>query len=125
MNMSHSLVNRKTIVVSIAVIVSLLHFLTGPNYRGPGPVIVNGYMLDILVPFAMYLVLGIMQEPVQLNSAARGAFVFAVGAVSETLQFFNVPIFGQTFDPLDYLMFVVGILLGIVFERKLLSRIPA
>ena len=123
--MSQSLVNRKTIVVFIAVVVGLLHFVTGPGYRGPCPVFVNGYMIDILLPFAMYLVLGLIEGPVQLNSFARGAFVFAVGAVTETLQFFNIPIFGQTFDLLDYLMFNVGILLGIVFERIVLSRIPA
>jgi len=122
--MSQSFVNRKTIVVIIAVFVGLLHFLTGSGYRGPCPIFVNGYMIDILLPFAMYLVLGFIEEPVQLNSAARGALVFAVGAVTETLQYFDVPIFGQTFDLLDYLMFVVGILLGIVFERIVLSRIP-
>jgi hypothetical protein len=123
--MSQSLVNRKTVVVFIAVVVGLLHFLTGPGYGGPWPVFVNGYMIDILLPFAMYLVLGLIERPVQLNRAARGALVFAAGAVSETLQFFNVPIFGRTFDPLDYLMFAAGILLGIVFERIVLSRIPA
>ncbi|HSV85487.1 MAG TPA: hypothetical protein VLH85_02860 [Levilinea sp.] len=123
--MGQSLVNRKTIVVFISVAVGLLHFLTGPGYGGPWPVFVNGYMIDILLPCAMYLVLGIIEGPFQLNGAARGALVFAAGAVSETLQFFNVPIFGQTFDPLDYLMFAAGILLGIVFERFVLSRIPA
>jgi hypothetical protein len=122
--MSQSLFNRKTIVVVIAVVVGLLHFLTGPRYHGPCQTFVNGYMIDILLPFAMYLLLGIIKGKILLNSVARGTFVFAVGAVTETLQYFNVPIFGQTFDLLDYLMFGIGILLGIIFENIVLSRIP-
>jgi hypothetical protein len=122
--MSQSFVNRKGMVVLIAVVVGLLHFLTGPRYRGPFPAFVNGYMIDILVPFAMYLVLGVAKQSILRTGIARGAFVFAIGAITETLQYFGVPIFGRTFDLLDYLMFGVGIGLAVVFERVVLSRIP-
>jgi len=122
--MSQSPVSHKIIVVFIAVVVALLHFLTGPSYRGPFPAFVNGYMIDILLPFAMYLVLGVARQSVLRSGIARGVFVFAIGAVTETLQYFGVPIFGQTFDLLDYLMFGVGIGLAVVFERIVLSRIP-
>ena len=121
--MSQSLVNRKVIVVSIAVVVGLLHFLTGPRYRGPFPAFVNGYMIDILLPLAMYLVLGITRQKILRSGVARGVFVFAIGAVTETLQYFGVPIFGRTFDLLDCAMFGVGIGLAVVFERIVLSRI--
>jgi hypothetical protein len=122
--MSQSFVNRKGMVVLIAVVVGLLHFLTGPRYRGPFTAFVNGYMIDILVPFAMYLVLGVAKQSILRTGIARGAFVFAIGAITETLQYFGVPIFGRTFDLLDYLMFGVGIGLAVVFERIVLSRIP-
>jgi hypothetical protein len=111
--------------VCIAVAVGLLHFLTGPGYRGPFPVFVNGYMIDILLPFAMYLVLGIANQSILRSGVARGGFVFAVGAVTETLQYFGVPIFGRTFDLLDYLMYGIGIGLAALFEGVVLSRIPA
>jgi hypothetical protein len=111
--------------VCIAVVVGLLHFLTGPGYGGPFPVFVNGYMIDILLPFAMYLVLGIANQSILRSGVARGGFVFAVGATTETLQYFGVPIFGRTFDLLDYLMFGIGIGLAAVFEWVVLSRIPA
>jgi hypothetical protein len=122
--MSQSLVSRKVVVVLIAVVVGLLHFLTGPEYRGPFPAFVNGYLIDILLPFAMYLVLGVADLAILRSGIARGAFVFAIGAVSETLQYFGVPIFGRTFDLLDFLMFGAGIGLAVVFERMVLSRIP-
>jgi hypothetical protein len=81
-------------------------------------------MIDILLPFAMYLVLGVAGQSVLRSGIARGVFVFALGAVTETLQYFGVPLFGRTFDVLDYLMFGVGIGLAVVFERIVLSRIP-
>jgi hypothetical protein len=117
-------VHRKVIVVSIAVAVGLLHFLTGPGYRGPFPVFVNGYMIDILLPFAMYLVLGMAEQKILVSGLARGVVMFAVGATTETLQYFGVPVFGRTFDPLDYLMFAIGIGLAAAFEKIVVSRIP-
>ena len=123
--MRQSLVNRKVIVVFIAVVVGLLHFLTGPGYRGPVPVFVNGYMIDILLPFAMVLVLGIANQSILRSGIARAGFVFAIGAITETLQYFGVPLFGRTFDWLDYLMYGIGIGLAVAFERAVLSRIPA
>jgi hypothetical protein len=41
------------------------------------------------------------------------------------LQYFGVPIFGRTFDVLDYVMFGIGIGLAAAFEWAVLSRIPA
>ena len=122
--MGHYIINRKIIVVFIAVVVGLLHFITGPKYNGPFPVFVNGYMIDILLPFAMYLVLGVAKQSILRSGIARGVFVFSIGAITETLQYFGVPIFGRTFDLLDYLMFGLGIGLAVVFERYVLSRIP-
>lgn len=122
--MSRFSVSRKLLVVSIALGVGALHFLTGPRYRGPLPVFVNGYMIDILLPLAMYLVLGIANQSVLRSGSARAVLVFGIGAITETLQCFGVPIFGRTFDPLDYLMFGIGIGLAAVFERAVLSKIP-
>ena len=121
--MRHSINNRKIIVVFIAVVVGLLHFVKGPNYNGPFPVFVNGYMIDILLPFAMYLVLGVAKQSILRSGIARGVFVFSIGAITETLQYFDVPIFGRTFDLLDYLMFGFGIGLAVFFEKFVLYRI--
>ena len=117
-------VNRKLIVILIAVGVGILHFITGPGYRGPFRVFVNGYMIDILLPFAMYLIMGVAGRSFPRSVVARGLLVFGIGAVTETMQYFGVPIFGETFDPADYLMFGIGTGIGIAFERFMLSKIP-
>jgi hypothetical protein len=59
-------------------------------------------MIDISHSFAMYFVLGGANQSILRSGIARGTFVFAIGANTETLQYFGVPIFDRTFDLLDY-----------------------
>ncbi len=115
--MSISIANQKIVVICIAVLVGLLHFVTGPGYSGPFPDFVNGYLIDILLPLSMYLVIGVARLSMLKSDVVRALLVFAVGATTETMQYFGVPIFGRTFDPLDYLMFAIGIGSAVVFER--------
>ena len=122
--MIQSPVKHKVIVVLIVVFIGLLHFLTGPQYRGPFPSLINGYLIDILLPFAMYLVLGVANQTIIRSGVARGVFVFTIGAITETMQYFGIPIFGRTFDLLDYLMIGIGIGLAVIFEWIVLSRVP-
>jgi hypothetical protein len=114
---------HRVIVVVICLGVGGLHFVTGPSYDGPFPAFVNGYLIDLLLPFAMYLLLGIQEFEVFRGRTTRLVLVFGVGFVTETLQYFGVPLFGRTFDPLDYLMFAAGIGGAIVFEWAVFSRI--
>ncbi len=117
-------VNQRHVVVAIAVTVGLLHFPLGHGYDGPWPVFVTGYLIDILLPFAMFLVFGISNISFLQPKWARAAAIFAVGATSETLQYFDVPLFGRTFDPLDYLAFAIGLGLGTLFEILVVARLP-
>jgi hypothetical protein len=56
------------------------------------------------------------------NRVVRFIFVFGIGFATETLQYFGVPIFGNTFDPLDYVMFAAGVLLAFAFESAVVQR---
>jgi hypothetical protein len=112
------------VVVGIALAVGALHFVTGPSYQGPFRPFVNGHLIDIVLPFAMFLVLGIPDHTTLRRPLLRAILVLGVGVTTETLQYFGAPIFGRTFDPLDYLMFGIGVGGGVVFERTVLSRLP-
>jgi hypothetical protein len=116
---------HRLIVVLICIGVAGLHFITGPAYQGPFPRFVNGYLIDLVLPFAMCLLLGIQQLSALRRPIARFVLVFGVGAASETMQYFGVPIFGRTFDPLDLVMFAVGSGAAFLFERILVSWFPA
>lgn len=114
---------KKLIVTGIAIFVGLLHFVIGPKYQGPFKYFFNCYLIDILLPFTLFLLFGFFKYSIMEKKLFRAFLVFLVGVGVEILQYFEVPIFGSTFDPLDFLMYGLGILLGLLFERFLLSKL--
>lgn len=110
---------RKPVVVAVCLAVGALHLLTGPDYRGPLRAFVTGYLIDLVLPFSLVLLLGVGldRSPRLRLPAVRAAVVFLIGATVELLQYLGVPVFGRTFDPLDLLMYAVGAIAALAFER--------
>jgi hypothetical protein len=102
--------------------VGLLHFVAGPNYGGPWPGFVTGYLIDILLPLALYLLLGISWRVLADSRLARGLLVLAVGGTVEGLQYVGLPLFGATFDPLDLVMYALGVSGGVIVELVVAPR---
>lgn len=123
MKLPHGRSMQKAIAVAIAIVVAALHFGTRSFDGGPLGVFVRSYLLDILIPFAMVLALGVTIHRGLDSRIVRSALVFAIGATTETLQYFGVPLFGRTFDPLDYAAFATGIAAAVLFESALLARL--
>ncbi len=112
---------RKTFVVITSLAIGGLHFVIGPDYHGPMKEFVSGYLIDILLPFAVYFLIAlpkIIKQPWLIALA-----VFGIGFVVETLQYFGVPLFGRTYDPLDYVMYAIGALLALVTDVLYFSKI--
>jgi hypothetical protein len=116
---------KKVVVVCLVVPIALLHFFTGSAYRGPCPEFVNGYLLDILVPFAFYFLLVLPEHPVLERWPVKAGLVFGAGASVEIAQFFGAPILGQTYDPLDFVMYALGVVSGVLLDRAALARMLA
>jgi hypothetical protein len=116
---------KSLVAVCIIIPVALLHFFTGHAYKGPYPEFVNGYLLDILVPFAFYFLLCPHDAIFSFLRPwfVKGLPVFAVGFSVEVAQFYGVPIFGQTFDPLDFVMYGIGVLLAAILDTTVFPRI--
>lgn len=108
-----------TVVVAICLGGAALHLVTGPDYRGPLRGFVTGYLIDLLLPFAMVLLLGVTANdlPVRVPPMARAGAVLFVGLVIELLQFSGIPVFGRTADPVDVVMYALGALGALGFER--------
>lgn len=114
-------IEKRSVAIGVVLFVAALHFVIGPNYSGPFKTFVVGYLLNILVPFAFFLLATSTLSFIKSRIVIAAA-IFLVGCLVETLQYYDVPIFGQTFDPLDYAMYGLGVLLGMVIDT-LLSRV--
>ncbi len=110
---------RRPVVVAICLLVAALHLVTGPQYRGPFRAFVTGYLIDLALPFSMVLLLGVGLATVRglRSSFARAGLIVLAGVVVEGAQYFGVPLFGHTFDPLDVLAYAAGALAAVGFER--------
>jgi hypothetical protein len=115
--------NKKLFTTLIALTVGLLHFVTGESYRGPFPVFVNGYMIDILLPMALYLLMGLFEVNWIRSTLFRACAVFGFGCIVEISQYLGYPIFGNIFDPLDILAYAGGVGLGALLDLVVFPKI--
>ncbi len=113
------------LIVSISLFVGLLHFVIGPNYQGICKDFIRSYLMDVLLPMNLYLLLQIaLRKNVSVNKSRIIAAIvtLAFGTVVELLQFYEIELFGRTYDPLDLLMYGIGVGLGILMDLMLLKR---
>jgi glycopeptide antibiotics resistance protein len=116
---------KMVLVVCLVVPIALLHFFTGSAYGGPWPEFVNGYLLDILVPFAFYFLLVLPETPLLRFWLVKALLVFGAGASVEIAQYFGAPILGRTFDPLDFVMYGLGVGLAALLDTVVFPRLFA
>jgi len=111
-------VPRRPVVILLCIAVAALHLFTGPAYSGPARSFVTGYLVDLLLPFSSVLLLGVDPRVDRLlrSPVIRAFLVFLLGAFVELAQSFGVPLFGRTFDPLDLVMYAIGVTAAVGFE---------
>ena len=102
--------------MAIEVTIAALHFVCGPHYKGPFPAFVKGYLLDILVPFAFYFLLCLVDWKLLKSWINKALLVFGAACAVEAAQYFGLPIFGRTFDILDFGMYALGILIAVLCD---------
>ena len=117
-------IGKTLVVVGINIPIALLHFVTGPGYRGPFPGFVNGHMLNILIPLGFYFLLCLNEYSILRHSLVKGGLMFAVGSGVEIAQYFGVPLLGRTFDPWDFFMYGLQFFKIIPLHSQLFSRDP-
>lgn len=112
---------RKIFVVVIALIVGALHFVIRPDYSGPFKLFISGYLMDILLPFVVYFLIklpGFIHQRWLIFLIVCG-----IGFAVETAQYFDIPLLGRTFDPLDYAMYILGTLLALITDLFYYSKL--
>ena len=111
---------RKIFVICISLFVGLLHFIIGPNYNGPFMIFVNSYLIDILLPFSLYYLFTVNKKLDKKIPVA--ILVLMIGFSVETLQYFNIHVFGSTFDPIDYLIYAVCVISALILDIRIISK---
>ena len=113
---------KSFLVVCVALPVALLHFVTGEDYNGPFPVFVNGYLLDILLPLTFYLLLCLVEWRLLAYWWVKAGLVFGAATAVEIAQYFGAPLFGRTYDPVDFVMYALGVGLAVLLDRCVFVR---
>ena len=116
----------KLIIVLISLFVGLLHFLIGPDYQGVFKNFIRGYLIDILLPMNLYLLLQIsLRQHFALNKARLIGIssIFSFGIVVELLQANGIHFLGNTYDPLDILMYGLGIAIGVTIDLVIIDQL--
>ena len=114
------------LIVAISLTIGLLHFIIGPNYQGLLKDLVNGYLIDLLLPLSLYLLSQIALRKFLKVTKGRiiGALTtFIIGSTVEILQLNDIPVFGSTYDPLDIVMYAIGVLLGMLIDVTIIDKL--
>jgi hypothetical protein len=120
--------NKKSIyfIVGLSLSVALMHFIIGPDYNGICKHFVRGYLIDLILPMNLYLLLQIsLRKKISIaKSRVIGAIsTFLFGLIVEILQLLKIKFLGSTYDPLDIVMYGIGIMIGLLVDYKIINKL--
>jgi hypothetical protein len=119
-------ISRVWVGTVLMLILAAVHgFRVGTMLNGVWHTYYYSFASDIMLPFGAYFMLCMNEVKIKwLRSwVIKGILVFGTMSISELLQYFGIYFFGLTFDPLDFMMYAVGTLLGILLDTKVFVRV--
>ena len=118
---------RKTLVVLIQLLIALLFIIGIKRLDAKWQLLYGSYFADLALPFGFYFLLSITagNRPVLPSWRARAAAIFALCSLSEILQYFGIYALATIFDPLDFLMYALGVLSAAFADRIIFPRLFA
>jgi len=119
--------HRIRILVGIIVmlIIALIFGLKiGNNLNGNLYIYYQSYAGDFMMPFGAYFLL--CMNEIQLRFLrkwfVKALIVFCVMTFSEIMQLFGLYLFGVTFDLADIIMYGIGVILAVFFDKQIFER---
>ncbi len=115
---------QKVLVVGIQLMLVVVLVVGSRVTSGWVRIWYSSYFADVALPFGFYFLLMVVgqQWAVLKEWWKKALAVFGLCAISETLQYMGIFALARVFDPMDYVMYGVGVLLAVVVERKVLAR---
>jgi len=117
--------NKRKILVFILQIVVAVLFILGSRLSNYNlRIFYYSFFADLAIPFGFYFLLSLVQDkhPVFNKWQVKALSVFLLCSTSEILQFFGIFALARVFDPLDFVMYGIGILAAVLVDRILFAR---
>ena len=116
---------RMAVAIVVILLIAAIHiFRVGSFLSGRPFVLYYSFFSDIVIPIAIYFLLCIndITLPILRGWRTKATLVFLIATATEIAQGFGIPILGNTYDILDFVMFGIGTLIAVGLD-KLLSRV--
>jgi hypothetical protein len=117
--------NRIIVGISIILVIALIHiFRVGSHLKGELYLLYYSYVSDLIIPFGIYFLLCIDELFIKILRKwyIKASIILGFTVLMEILQLFGIYALGNTFDLVDILMYGLGVVFAIVFDRLLFKR---
>ena len=117
---------KLAIIIAIELLLALVHALRiGTLLDGRWYELYYSYFSDIVLPFGWYFLLCLSEASYRIlgHWSRKAVIILALMTIAETLQYFGIYAFGTTFDPVDYVMYGLGVLLAVFVDRQVFARV--
>jgi hypothetical protein len=116
---------RILVGIFVMLIIALIFgFRIGNNLNGNLYIYYQSYAGDFMIPFGAYFLL--CMNEIQLRFLrkwfVKALIVFCVMTFSEIMQLFGLYLFGVTFDLADILMYGIGVIVAVFFDKQIFER---
>ena len=108
------------------VAIAAIHaFRLGSYLSGDLYIWYYSYFSDLIMPFGIYFLLGMneIQTAFLRPWYVKALLIFGISAFTEIMQAFGIYFLGVTFDPIDILMFGIGVLIAAFFDKQVFDRL--
>lgn len=85
----------------------------------------HNYFADIALPFGFYFLLIMNEDRVSIFRSwyGKALAVFFLVSTSEILQYFGIYALARVYDPIDFIMYVVGVVLAGLVDMRVVSKL--
>ena len=117
--------NRLIVGIIIIIIIALIHiFRVGSYLKGDLYLMYYSYVSDLIIPFGIYFLLCINELYIKILRKwyIKATIILGFTTLVEILQLLGIYALGITFDPVDILMYALGVGIAVIFDRLLFKR---
>jgi hypothetical protein len=116
---------RMGVALGVVLVIVVIHILRLGSYlSGSLFIFYYSFFSDIVIPIAIYFLLCIndITLPFLRSWLIKAMLVLLLASASEIAQGFGIPLLGNTFDFLDFVMFFIGTMIAVGMD-KLFSKV--